>query len=143
MLKWIVWNRTIFIKRDLALNNLQRLICHKTQPTNQTNKFSPWPAALLWLKKPVCFTIYPRWQDGFIPFQRALVLCEIQTTLLRIWTRVTVFISYNCKHYPTNTSLVYIFLYILSWMKNNFRLGKASCNFAFQTANVLFLCLMV
>ena len=22
-------------KQDLALNNLQRLICHKTQPTNQ------------------------------------------------------------------------------------------------------------
>ena len=24
----------IYIKMDLALNNLQRLICHKTQPTN-------------------------------------------------------------------------------------------------------------
>ena len=24
------------IKMDLALNNLQRLICHKTQPTNQS-----------------------------------------------------------------------------------------------------------
>ena len=23
---------------DLALNNLQRLICHKTQPTQQTKK---------------------------------------------------------------------------------------------------------
>ena len=27
----------IRIKTDLALNNLQRLICHKTQPTNQPN----------------------------------------------------------------------------------------------------------
>ena len=36
MLNWIVWNRTIFIKMDLALNNLQRLICHKTQITNQS-----------------------------------------------------------------------------------------------------------
>ena len=35
ILNWIVWNRTIFIKMDLALNNLQRLICHKTQTTNQ------------------------------------------------------------------------------------------------------------
>ena len=26
-------------KQDLALNNLQELICHKTKPTNQT-KFS-------------------------------------------------------------------------------------------------------
>ena len=32
-LNWIVWNRTICVKMDLALNNLQRLICHKTQAT--------------------------------------------------------------------------------------------------------------
>ena len=32
MLKWIVWNRTIYIKMDLALNNLQCLIYHKTKP---------------------------------------------------------------------------------------------------------------
>ena len=32
---------TICIKMDLALNNLQRLICHKIQPTNQpTNQVS-------------------------------------------------------------------------------------------------------
>ena len=35
MLNWIVWNRIIFGKMDLALNNLQRLIYHKTQPTSQ------------------------------------------------------------------------------------------------------------
>ena len=38
MLNWIVWNRIeliIYIKMDLVLNNLQRLICHKTQTTNQ------------------------------------------------------------------------------------------------------------
>ena len=36
MLNWIVLNRTDYLhKMDLALNNLQRLICHKTQPTNQ------------------------------------------------------------------------------------------------------------
>ena len=33
MLNWIAWNRTIFIKIDLALNNIKRLIWHKTQPT--------------------------------------------------------------------------------------------------------------
>ena len=27
------------MKMDLALNNLQRLICHKTQQTNQTNLY--------------------------------------------------------------------------------------------------------
>ena len=35
MLNRIIRYRSIFIKMDLALNNLQRLICHKTQPTNQ------------------------------------------------------------------------------------------------------------
>ena len=34
MLNCIVWNRTISLKIDLALNNLQRLICHKTQSIN-------------------------------------------------------------------------------------------------------------
>ena len=29
----------IHMKIDLALNNLQGLICHKTQPTNQSIKF--------------------------------------------------------------------------------------------------------
>ena len=33
MLNWIVWNRTVYMyKNDLALNNLQWLICHKTKP---------------------------------------------------------------------------------------------------------------
>ena len=34
----------ICLKMDLALNNLQRLICHKIQPTNQpTNDcFTDW-----------------------------------------------------------------------------------------------------
>ena len=36
MLNWIVWNRTVFcIKMDFSLNSLQRLICGRTQITNQ------------------------------------------------------------------------------------------------------------
>ena len=42
MLNWIVYNRTDYLhKMDLALNNVQRLICHKNptnQPTNQPTK---------------------------------------------------------------------------------------------------------
>ena len=38
MLNLIVWNRTVLcIKMDLALNNLQWLICHKTQ--SKPNQF--------------------------------------------------------------------------------------------------------
>ena len=52
-LNWIVWNRTIFIKIDLALNNLQRLICHKTlnnQPTSQSwrQNTCTWGKISLW-----------------------------------------------------------------------------------------------
>ena len=42
MLNWIVFNRTDYLhEMDLALNNLQRLITHKTQQTkpNQTNVY--------------------------------------------------------------------------------------------------------
>ena len=36
MLNWIVLNLTDYLhKMDLALNNLQKLICHKTQTTTQ------------------------------------------------------------------------------------------------------------
>ena len=33
--------RIIYIKKDLALNNLQRLICHKTKQTKQTKPSRP------------------------------------------------------------------------------------------------------
>ena len=39
MLNWIVLNRIdYFIKIDLALNNQQRLICHKTHQTKQNQQ---------------------------------------------------------------------------------------------------------
>ena len=36
---------------------------------------------------------------GFIPFPKVLVLCEMQSVSSWIWTRVTVSISYDNKHY--------------------------------------------
>ena len=41
---------------------------------------------------------------GFIPFPRVLVLCEMQSVSLRIWTRVAMSISYDGNHYTTGTS---------------------------------------
>ena len=39
MLNWIIWNKAVYLyKMDLALNNLQWLICHKTKP-NQIDLF--------------------------------------------------------------------------------------------------------
>ena len=37
MLNWIVWNKTVYLRKmDLALNNLQRLICYKNHTKKQT-----------------------------------------------------------------------------------------------------------
>ena len=44
---------------------------------------------------------------GFLPFPRVLVLCEMQSISSRIWTRVTVYISYDDNHYTTGTSIHY------------------------------------
>ena len=43
MLNWFAWNSTVYVfkKRDLALNNLQCLIFHKTK-INQTNTSAKW-----------------------------------------------------------------------------------------------------
>ena len=40
---------------------------------------------------------------GFIPFPRVLVLCEMPSVSSRIWTRVTVSISYDDNHYTIGT----------------------------------------
>ena len=46
MLNWIVLNRTDYLhKMDLALNNLQRLICHQTQQTKPQLK---WNYVYMW-----------------------------------------------------------------------------------------------
>ena len=42
---------------------------------------------------------------GVMPFPRVLVVCEMQSVSPRIWTRVTVSISYDDNHYTTGTSI--------------------------------------
>ena len=46
---------------------------------------------------------------GFIPFPRVLVLCEMQSVSSKIWTRITVSISYDDNHYTTGTSIFFFF----------------------------------
>ena len=41
---------------------------------------------------------------AFIPFQKALVLCEMQSVLSRNWTQIAVSISCDDNHYTTGTS---------------------------------------
>ena len=49
---------------------------------------------------------------GSIPFPRVIVLCEMQTALSMIWTRVVVSISYDCNRYTTNKRTIYLSLYL-------------------------------
>ena len=66
MLNWIVWNRTIIIKMDLALNNLQSTICHKTQKTNQPSMLwhNGWHSFLwVWVWVPVRGSLCLFWRE--------------------------------------------------------------------------------
>ena len=80
MLNWIVWNRTICIKMDLALNNLQRLICHKIKSN-----------------KPTCFYIYinyvydlqTHFVDNILKWAWALFLHTVK------WFQVLLYNSHN------------------------------------------------
>ena len=57
---------------------------------------------------------------GFIPFPKVLVLCEMQLASSRIWTRVTVSISYDDNHYTTGYNTYLIGNYYttgISWAK--------------------------
>ena len=51
---------------------------------------------------------------GFILFPQVFVLCEMQSTSFRIWTRVIVSISYNAHDHITN-AFVYQTAYIYLW----------------------------
>ena len=51
---------------------------------------------------------------GFIPFPRVLMVCEMQSVSSRIWTRVTVSISYDVYHYSTSPSCLLIKMWQLA-----------------------------
>ena len=60
MQNWIGWNGTDYShEMDLALNNHQRLICHKTQPTNQPIK----PYRQQYCYEQLEYSIEPLWPD--------------------------------------------------------------------------------
>ena len=86
-------------------------------------QFTRW-GELVWIEfsfsQTACFTkpkslvwpaVLPRaWGGivGFFSFPRELVQCEMQTDSIRIWTRVTVSVSYDCNRYTTGDYKTYI-----------------------------------
>ena len=76
MLNWIVLNRTDYLhKMDLALNNLQSLICHKTQQTNQ-----PTNHGYLWLSLTIPF-YPPSLPASLLDY----ILCPYRTLIDKFW----------------------------------------------------------
>ena len=88
---------------------------------------------------------------GFIPFPRVLVLCEMQSFLPRIWTRVAVSISYDDNHYTTGISkdvllnvfcacLLYLYVRIF-WIMALWNLLRLFCIFGmfFLTPDLVYL----
>ena len=81
---------------------------------------------------------------GFIPFPRALVLCEMQSVSSRIGTRVAVSISYDDNHYTTGTSLnhwhiKYIWLIFVLWHINDCRLFDVKSSLSLSLALSLYI----
>ena len=73
MLNWIVLNRTdYFHKMDLALNNLQKLICHKTQQTkpyvSQSIYLSIYLSLFLSIHLWLCLSLFICISIYFFPF---------------------------------------------------------------------------
>ena len=60
ILNWIVWNIIMFscIKMDLALNNLQWLICHKTKPNQTKLKINNFLQYLLRIKITLSLSLF-------------------------------------------------------------------------------------
>ena len=90
------------IKMDLALNNLQRLICHKSQRTKPNQTYN--------------LTKARRRTNGSMTFSRALA----PTASSRIWTRVTICIFFENNRYAKTASLnicaqISLCVYVFRW----------------------------
>ena len=77
--------------------------------TGLNSEFSfSWTSSLIKAEEPRLPYYFPMAGGriiGFIPFQRVLVLCEMQLVSSRIWNRIAVSISYDDNHYTTGTSI--------------------------------------
>ena len=84
MLNWIVLNRPIYSKMDLALNNLQGLICHKTQTTNQPY-IGPYQVLQFWVRVDLGVMAMKRYSaspkvPALLKPHHQIVLCHIRDT---------------------------------------------------------------
>ena len=72
---------------DLALNNIQRLICHKTQPTNQPTHFFSLVNKVKWFQELQCITNNSIKHLSFIYTQLDVKIVLFQTIQFNISTQ--------------------------------------------------------
>ena len=65
----------IYIKMDLALNNIQRLICHKTLPTKPSNR---WVNS--WVDYPLALVCQPAYKKEYSELKLAILYLKINPT---------------------------------------------------------------
>ena len=108
----------ICIKLDLALNNLQWLICHETRPNKSTS-------LIYYLQ------MTEEGKDGFTPFVKTIAWSETQTAASRIRTEVTESITSDNNRYFMPTFLnkekgIYFTLEICIFL---YKLLPCKCNY--------------
>ena len=102
-------------RQNLALNNLQRLICHKTQTTKPNLAtfelqfcFSSISCLTKYKQHSLSYYIAGWRIEACIPFPWVLVLYEMQKASFRIWIQVIKSISYDDNHYTLSATLLNI-----------------------------------
>ena len=109
MLNWIVLNRTDYLhKNDLALNNLQSLICHKTQRTKPNHPkliFIIIKSALRWVNNWFCCS--------YLNIRSVILnkyFSQNMSTSKNCWIRIVKYSANKCNDFPK--TLGYIGPYI-------------------------------
>ena len=78
---------------DLALNNLQRLICHKTKPTNQPSLWNDISGSIKLIAERI---------DESIPFPKGI--SPKVTVIVRLELEHANYVVQHVSHYTTGTS---------------------------------------
>ena len=111
---------TVCIKMDLALNDLERLICHKIQPTNQPFLISPVPSPRFWgsFQAPQSQLVlpWPTYSTVFLVFCFFVVVFSGKDQVFIYIFRLLLFSFFGLlgrQHLSDGKSLLWLFLLLL------------------------------
>ena len=99
-----MWHKVIF-KRSLIGLNSEFSFSYTGWHTKANEPSLPYYLLIAWGR-----------MIEIIPFARILVLCEMQSALFRIWTRVAVSIFYDNNHYTICPSTFLLHMSVVGWL---------------------------